>query len=75
METTPHVSQAFKTGEGKLTLATIIASALALVADNVQAVNLDGMERKVVLAGLFGQAMALTIARGLAKLRPPTPPG
>lgn len=65
-----HKSETFKTGEGRMTVAAAGVSALALLTDNVQALNLDAGERKLVIAGVFAQACALTIARGLAKMRP-----
>jgi hypothetical protein len=68
-----HKSETWKTGEGRLTLAAAGASALALLTDNVQALSLDPWERRIVLVGVFAQACALTIARGLAKTQPPRP--
>jgi len=66
--TEKHDSTTFQSGEGKLTLAGVVTSVVALAADNAQALNLDSGERKIVLLGAIAQVVVLTIARTVLKV-------
>lgn len=60
-------SRTFQTGEGRAALATTIGGLLALLLDKAQSLNLDGMEKKIVVAGVFFVVGCLILSRGIAK--------
>lgn len=60
-------SATFSTGEGKSALASVALAFLTFAAQKADLLEIDAIDRKILLGGMFLVVCCLIVARGLSK--------